>query len=215
MFDEYEWKKYVKTACIKNIEQCSNCYQYEHMDKMSWEKMMCEYSVKKYKSNECEIDFNQHSIKCVLCGKKHMTWSFKCLKRRKKKNKITIKNTKTTKLYIIKTIRSEPQQSLNTTKNIYSACNNTINKKNPSDWKTVMKKKRIKTDNSFECFDVVKMTTIQINSMRLDFEKKPQNFVKKSVNHLKKLMQSSQTMFVNTQSKDFRFSTNRMMFDVF
>ena len=214
LFNEYGWGKCVETTRIKSIEQCFNCYQYGHINKMCWRKMVCEYCVEKHKSNKCEISFNQHSIKCVLCEKKHMTWSFKCLKRRKK-NKLIAKNAKTAELYIIKTIRSEFQQSLNKTKNAYPACSNTINKKNPSDWKIMTKKKWNKTDNPFAFFDVIKVTIIKMNSMKLDFKKKPQNSVKKPMNHLKKSMQSSQTMFVNTQPKDFQFSTNRMMFDVF
>ena len=28
---------------------------------------MCEYCVEQHKSNKCDTDFNQDSIKCVLC----------------------------------------------------------------------------------------------------------------------------------------------------
>ena len=40
--------------------------------------------VKKHKPNKCETSFNQHSIKCVLCGEKHVAWSFECPKHTKK-----------------------------------------------------------------------------------------------------------------------------------
>ena len=71
------------------------------------------------------------------------------------------------------------------------------------------KEKRIRTDNPSMCFNVVKMMIIQMNSMKFDFKKKPQNSVKKSMDCLKKSMQNSQTMFVNTQSKNFQFSANK------
>ena len=122
-----------------------------------------------------------------------------------KKNKIITKNAKTTELYIIKTIRSVSQQNLKIMENASSTNSNTISEKSPFGWKIVMRKKWVRIDNSFKCFDVVKVTTIQMNSIQFDFEKKFQNSAKKSMNRLKILIQNSQTMFLNTQSKNFNF----------
>ena len=78
-------------------------------------------------------------------------------------------------------------------------------------------KKWVKTDKSFACFDVMEVTAIQTNSIKLEFgfEKKLQDLMKKSMNRLKKLIQNSQTMLLNTQPKDFQFSINKTAFDVF
>ena len=85
IFNKYEEKKSLKMTPMKNIEQCFNCYQCKHIDKMYWKKTICKYCVEKHKPNKYDININQHSIKCGICEKKHMTWSFKCLKRQKVK----------------------------------------------------------------------------------------------------------------------------------
>ena len=182
----------------------------KHIDKMCWGKTVDEYCAEEHKSNEFETSFNQHSIKCVLCEEKHVTWSFQCPKRSKKKNRIIAKNAKTAELYTVRMTHSVPQQNQRITENVYSTSNNTTCKKGPSGWKTITKKNESELTLHLRVSTSWKWRPLSWIQWNLILKKKSQDSAKRSVNCLKKSMQISQTMFVNTQSKNSQFSINKI-----